>query len=168
MLKINDLYRGMLYDDQHSGYNLLWLPSLRVRLHVRYMYKSMNWSIFRSKYNFAQQSNDEDRRFIPQDAAWWWTLRIVRMQLTMASKFTFGLNLSSNTGQFVDPCLWLTNTSPLFSAPTTDKLKFGGHKFCREYLRSQTNFQRARAYTHTLSHLPRTNLRAKFSWSGKF
>ena len=69
MLKINDLYRGMLYDDQHSGYNLLWLPSLRVRLHVRYMYKSMNWSIFRSKYNFAQQSNDEDRRFIPQDAA---------------------------------------------------------------------------------------------------
>ena len=38
MLKINDLYRGMLYDDQHSGYNLLWLPSLRVRLHVRYMY----------------------------------------------------------------------------------------------------------------------------------
>ena len=34
MLKINDLYRRMLYDDQHSGYNLLWLPSLRVRLHV--------------------------------------------------------------------------------------------------------------------------------------
>ena len=39
-----------------------------------YMYatctcKSMNWSIFGSKFNFAQQSNDEDRRFIPQDAA---------------------------------------------------------------------------------------------------
>ena len=77
--------------------------------------------------------------------------------------YVWAKSQSSNTGQFVDPCLWLTNTSPLFSAPTTDKLKFGGHKFCREYLRSQTNFQRARAYTHTLSHLPRTNLRAKFS-----
>ena len=62
--------------------------------------------------------------------------------------YVWAKSQSSITGQFVDPCLWLTNTSPLFSAPTTDKLKFGGDKFCREYLRSQTNFQRARAYTH--------------------
>ena len=54
--------------------------------------------------------------------------------------YVWAKSQSSITGQFVDPCLWLTNTLPLFSAPTTDKLKFGGDKFCREYLRSQTNF----------------------------
>ena len=70
--------------------------------------------------------------------------------------YVWAKSQSSITGQFVDPCLWLTNTLPLFSAPTTDKLKFGGDKFCREYLRSQTNFS-APGLTHTLSHLPRTN-----------
>ena len=37
--------------------------------------------------------------------------------------YVWAKSQSPITGQFVDPCLWLTNTLPLFSAPTTDKLK---------------------------------------------
>lgn len=51
--------------------------------------------------------------------------------------YVWAKSQSSITGQFVDPCLWLTNTSPLFSAPTTDKLKFGGDKFCRRQILSR-------------------------------
>ena len=37
--------------------------------------------------------------------------------------YVWAKSQSPITGQFVDPCLWLTDTLPLFSAPTTDKLK---------------------------------------------
>ena len=37
--------------------------------------------------------------------------------------YVWAKSQSPITGQFVAPCLWLTNTLPLFSAPMTDKLK---------------------------------------------
>ena len=37
--------------------------------------------------------------------------------------YVWAKSQSPITGQFVDPCLWLTNTLPLFSAPMPDKLK---------------------------------------------